>query len=161
MMTLSDVAARYSLTEKQARRRWEALSPLLAQFAQRGPHNTIMLSPQALAVFDRLTDLLKSGLSLPSAAGQLREEMRGSGQTQTDLAGSKGSPAPHDDLLPILKEQLTAKDHLIEQLLAQLRDRDEQLRALMPGPVANGKSGSSSRPSLTRWNALRFALLGR
>jgi vacuolar-type H+-ATPase subunit I/STV1 len=166
MLTLKDLSKRFGWSDKQTRRYWEAVSPLLSEFTHRGPHNTILLSPQALAVFDRLQELLRQGISLPTAAVKLREELNGSGQSQVELSGNGGeAPSPSDpweELVAVLKDQLREKDKQIAELLAQLRERDEQIKALMPGPKADSRSRGdhlSSNPS--RWQALKYALLGR
>ncbi len=67
MLTLKAISVRYGLSPKQTRRYWEAVAPLLARYAHRGPHNTTLISEQAIPVFDRLMELLREGLSLPSA----------------------------------------------------------------------------------------------
>jgi|GEM_PF-7086748 len=164
MLTLKDLSQRFGWSDKQTRRYWKAVSPLLSEFTQRGPHNTILLSPQALAVFDRLQDLLRQGLSLPAVAEKLREELNDSGHTQGELSGNGGkarsSSDPWEELVAVLKEQLREKDKQIAELLAQLRERDEQIKALMPGPKPDSRS-PSDQPSLSRWQALKYALMGR
>jgi len=163
MLTLKDLSKRFGWSDKQTRRYWEAVSPLLSEFTQRGPHNTILLSPQALAVFDRLQDLLRQGLSLPAAAEKLREELSISGPSQGELSGNGGEARPPSDpweeLVAMLKDQLREKDKQIAELLAQLRERDEQIRALMPGPQMDSKGPGGDH--LSRWRALKYALLGR
>jgi len=130
MLTLRDIAARYELSPKQARRYWEAVSPLLTQYARRGPHNTILLSEQAIPVLDRLAELVRSGLSLPAAAEQLRGELNGSGQAESKQMDDYGQTDYRDELISVLKAQLAEKDRQIAELLAQLREL--QQRALPP-----------------------------
>jgi len=130
MLTLRDIAARYELSPKQARRYWEAVSPLLSQYARRGPHNAILLSEQAIPVLDRLAELIHSGLSLPAAAEQLREELNGSRQAGGKQTDNYEQTDYRDELIAILKAQLAEKDRQIAELLSQLREL--QQRALPP-----------------------------
>lgn len=134
MLTLKDLSKRYRLTPKQARRWWDAVSPLLDHHAQRGPHNVILVSEQGIPVFDRLAELVREGLSLPAAAERLREELNGSGQVEGEPSSEGGqsptSADPRDELIAILKEQLREKDKQIAALLSQLEDL--QRRALPP-----------------------------
>lgn len=149
MLTLRDLSARYGLSPRQTRRYWEAVSPLLAPYVQRGPHNVTLLSEQAIPIFDRLLGLLREGLSVPAAAEKLREEMRSSGQTDGMLAGNGGHTRgdPRDELIAILKAQLAEKDRQIAELLASVREL--QMRALPPAAP------------ISRLQALKLALLGR
>ena len=48
-----------------------------------------------------------------------------------------------------------------DQLLALLEAKEEQMKALLPGPPSEGESGILPGPRLSRWRALRYALLGR
>jgi hypothetical protein len=132
MMTLQDISKRYGLTTKQARRWWDAASPLLDHYAQRGPHNVILLSEQALPIFDRLAELIKAGLSLPAAAEKLREELTDREPAEGKLEGNGGRIDARDELIAILKAQLEVKDRQIAALLAQLEEL--QRRALPPPP---------------------------
>lgn len=90
----------------------------------------ILLSEQALPIFDRLAELIRAGLSLPAAAEQLRLELTDKGLAERKLEGDGGQTGPKDELIAVLKAQLEIKDRQITALLAQLEGL--QHRALPP-----------------------------
>lgn len=149
-MTLKNLSARYGLSPKQTRRVWEAVRPLLSPYTQRGPHNVTLISEQAIPILDRFMELLREGLSVPAASEKLHEEMKSSGPAQGTLPASNGHSQgdPRDELIAILKAQLAEKDCLIADLLNSVRDL--QMKALPP-----------AAPRLSRWQALKIAILGR
>ncbi len=160
MLTLKDISARYDLSPKQARRYLESVSHLISSYCQRGPHNTTLVSQQAIPVFDRLTELLRDGLSLPAASQQISKEMNGNGKTDAHLTvdswQTNGQPY-RDELLGDLRAQVQDLRQERERLLRLLEESQLQVRQLMlPAPKP-----ALSQQSMSRWVALRVALLGR
>ena len=164
MLTLKDLAARYELSSKQARRYWESVSHLIAPYCQRGPHNTALVSEQAIPVFDRLSELLRDGLSLPGATQQIANEMNGNGFAESKLirnsehtARQIESTAYRDELIEEMRAQVQDLRKERERLLGLLEESQAQVRQLMlPAPKPE-----SQQPLMSRWQALRALVLGR
>ena len=166
MLTLKDLSARYELSPKQARRHMESVSHLITPYCRRGPHNTTLVSEQAIPVFDRLSELLRDGFSLPTAAQQISEEMNGKGLAEDKLVenpqrtnGRTGDVVYRDDLVAELRSQVQDLRKERERLLGLLEDSQSQVRQLML-PAPKPTEGYPPQP-LTRWQALKTLLLGR
>ncbi len=153
MLTMKDISKRYELTSNQTRACWDAVSPLLVDYIERGPHNAVLVSEEAIFILDRMIELRRSGLSWSACGDKLKKEMTDSTentpQTPPQLSTNENNLAPNAEIISIFKEQLDRKDEQIEELLAQLKD--VQMRAL--------PEHSEGRKS--RWQYLKAVFTGR
>lgn len=163
MYTLKDLSVRYDLSPKQARRYFESVSQLIAPHCQRGPHNTTLVSEQAIPVFDRLLELMRNGLGLPAAAQQIVKEMNGIETANGKLTSSSGETVSslekrvyRDELVDELRTQVQELRRERDRLINLLESSQDQVRQLMlPSP----KSNASLAPN--RWQAVKILVLGR
>ena len=161
MLELKAVADRVGLSEHQVRRLLRALDPVLQGLSKRGRDNRILLEDGAVAILDRAVALWRGGLPLRDLSQTVGQEM-GGGPTdgRNGFVPNRDEPVPHhcpayEARQELVRELKTDKD----RLLAMLEDRDQQILALMPGPSEPRSNGKEN--GLSRWRALRFALLGR
>ncbi len=163
MLELKTVADRCGLSEHQARRVVRALSPVLQDRLKRGKDNRILLDNSALMIVDRAVNLWRGGLPLQNVSQTVATEITNGAKTGadglTDRLPNHEQPTHNhcttcEAREDLVKELRTDK----ERLLRLLEDSQAQIRQLMLPPP---KTGDSSPPPITRWQALRIALLGR
>ena len=170
LLSKTMIAERYGLTERQVRHRLTALDGSLTGHVSLGQGGQRVLDDYAVTLFDRLMQLEKEGLSTSAAVSRIRGEGSAIGN------GSKVAPQRQpmaesgqwvsEELVEELRARLEDKDQLVkdlrgerDKLLSMLEEKDDQLRALMPGPRPVGESGNVKR--MSRLQALKVLVLGR
>jgi hypothetical protein len=166
MLTMYDVpflCERYGLTVKQVRDRLTALSPALTAHLLQGKHGAKVLTDGGLAIFDRLMQLERGGLSVSAAAEKIQEECSPGVTSPTSTSVSPPSANGESLVIELLTRQVEDLRQERDRLLAMLEGKDEQLRALMPGPASETTpfQGSGERVRLSRWQAFKVLVLGR
>lgn len=163
MLELKAVANHLGLSEHQARRVLRALTPVLQAGIKRGRDNRILVENGDLAIMERAVALWHGGLPLRDLSQTVASEL-GNGNYHGSVSLVPNLAKPPSDHCPTCE----AREELVRELRAdktrlieELSEARQQIRALAPGQLANGNGGPSSRPSLTRWRALRYIVLGR
>ncbi len=146
MWTIKDLIERFGLTEKQVRSRLTALDPLLDGHCKTGKQNAILLDDDGFKIFERLTQIEQQGITTKDAVEQIAAELgkpqenRGNhrGQAGADTGQAEGGRwaelaiATLQERVNSLERDKAYLQRQVEQLWEQLRDKDTQLRALMP-----------------------------
>jgi len=167
MMGIADLRERFGLSDKAVRRRLDALSPVIAPFVSRGENNAILLSDAGVAIFDRLIQVEReTKRGLRAAAELVISEVQNGREPEGKAGANADKPAANrDEVIELLRAQVEDLRRERDRLLAMLEAKEEQIRALMPGPSASPSSGSGGggvpRPGFSRWRAFKYALLGR
>lgn len=143
MYALADLERMTGLTENQLRDRLSLLSPIVGDDLQRGSRGKILVGDRTLAALRRMIELEREGLSPKVAQNRIMSELN---QPHPNGENSTGD---------LWRRLLEEKDARIADLQAE-RDRLlkllEDLQARIPAlPPAR----------LSRWQALKIALLGR
>lgn len=155
MLTIAQIAERYGFTERQVRWRLAQLDGLLTAHVFTGVNGRVLLDDAGLTIFDRLVQLERDGLSLSTAVSRLTGEI---GQTPTASARSPSVTDTSTTVTPELWERLIQeKDARIAQLMAE----NAWLRAKLDETLSRLPALPPPTPSISRWRALRIALLGR
>lgn len=165
MMNVQDLANRYGLHPKRVRERLAELGSLVDPHLVRGRQNAILITDAALAIFDRLVQLEKEGYSIPTAVQVMQKEALVQQPTNGHL---NGDGAATDGSTPEVQEIVTQQNVTIQHLQKevewlrkmvetkdqQLSEKDQVIRAVTAGPKIETQH-------LSRWQALRLAILGR
>lgn len=143
MYTLADLERMIGLTENQLRDRLGLLSPIVGDDVQRGSRGKILVGDRALAALRRMAELEREGLSPKVAQSRIMSEL------------AQPHPNGGNNTDELWRRLLAEKDARIADLQAE-RDRllkiIEELQARIPAlPPA----------ALSRWQALKIAILGR
>lgn len=160
MYDVQFLCGRYGLTVKQVRDRITALAPTLTPHVLQGKHGAKVLKDGGLAIFDRLIQLERGGLSVSAAVEMIQKDglngSESSSSTSVGLSGGNRDGRVFELMSHQIEDLRTERD----RLLSIIEQQGEQMRALMPGPKAqNGNDGQGNQ--LTRWRALKIAILGR
>lgn len=145
MYGIADLERMTGLTENQLRDRLSLLSTIIGDDLQRGSRGKILVGDRALAALRRMIELEREGLSPKVAQSRIMAEL------------AQPHPNGESTMGDLWRRLLEEKDARIADLQAE-RDRLlrllEELQARIPvlPPAA---------PKLSRWQALRLALLGR
>jgi hypothetical protein len=167
MLTLEAVKDRLGLDSvRQVRHRIDTARQLLAPYLKHGKNNQLLVDSNAIVILDRLRQLESRGQTLEQAVQEIQTETQGNGNgkpssTTGELeVNHEGKIAGVENVR--LKEQVSDLRGMVTFLQDQLNKRDEQILALMPakGEARPGRPGPGER-KLSRWQALRFVLLGR
>lgn len=178
MKSVKDLEQYFGLSTRQVHLRIDALEPLLHGHLYRGKSNAILLDDYGFALFRRLIELERDqGVASQTAVGLMEKEVEGSSDNrfvargtadveprETDVGVSQsGVVEGYREAVEVLKGHNEFLQRQVENLTQQLQDRDEQLRALMPGRGSSdaGASGNERRERMSRWQALRYVILGR
>ncbi|HED03811.1 MAG TPA: hypothetical protein ENI60_03470 [Candidatus Fraserbacteria bacterium] len=113
-----------------------------------GKQNAKLLTDEGLALFDRLTQLEREGITTATAVKIITEERPQADKATGKLSESDGSA---ERIIQLLEDRITGLKRDKLYLQAKL---DEAL-AKVPALTAGG----GHQPS--RWQALRLAILGR
>lgn len=147
MYDLKTLSGLLNLSEKQIRQRLTVLRPLLNGHVTVGRYGKILATDQALTFLRRLSELEATGLTIQAAV----ERMTG----EASPSHSHGDPraSPVGQASADLIEELRARIKHLEDENLWLRRQIEDLQARIPAlpPAA---------PRLSRWQALRIAILG-
>jgi len=157
MYTVKDLAQRFALHPKRVRERLAALGPLVEPHIIEGKQNAKLLTDAGMAIFDRLRQLEQEGYTVQAAVQKLKEELSDQRKTMGHPASNQdanGSPDARDELIKALKAQVEDLRAERDRLLAIIENQTEQIRALMPGV-------EQQKPRLSRWEAIKYILLGR
>lgn len=148
MYDLKTLSGLLNLSEKQIRQRLTALRPLLNGHVTVGRYGKILATDQALALLRRLSELEATGLTIQAAVERMASEVAPS-HPHSDPVASPVRQASTD-----LVAELQAYIKHLEDENLWLRRQIEELQARIPAlpPAA---------PRLSRWQALKIALLGR
>ena len=144
MYNLSFLSQHYGITYKQTRDRMTALGPLLTGFIFQGKGHTKMVTDHGRAVFDRLIQLERSGLSLSSAVGIIKNERGNGNSTATstltsNTVESQSIDSQFKEILDQMKSRVSHLESEVHWLRGQLTDAQSQLKALMPPPQIQKK----------------------
>ena len=144
MLGLGDLQSRLGLSEHQARRVLRALAPVLHGRVRRGKDNRILLDDGALAIIERAVGLWRSGIALRDLCQTIATELGESAKYSPAGGMSDRCPAcaAREELIRELKADKERLVKLIEELQARI--------PALPAPAR-----------LSRWEALKIALLGR
>lgn len=153
-MNVKDVANRLGYTEWQARKLIYACRPLLVGeqgWLSYGTNGELQINPQALPILERAKELRLAGIPRKEIVKRLASELVKSvpdreSQPQQELA----SPDPRDELIRELRERISSLERDKAYLQAKLYEVLARIPALPP-----------AAPKLSRWQALKLALLGR
>jgi len=162
MVTVQDLSKRFGLHPKSVRERLAALGPLVSPHMTRGRNNAILLTDAGLALFDRLIQLEREGYPTATAVQLMRDELPEAGQTggqPEDNGASHRPPSPsceHDELIRELRARIESLEQDKAYLKAKLDELLTRIPELPPGPPPAGQIRNVSR-----WQALKYALLGR
>jgi len=144
MIELKDVENRFGLTEHQTRRLLRALAPVLHGHVRRGRDNRLLLDDGACAILERAVSLWRSGITLRDLCQTVASEL------------SESSSHSSHALAPDQCQACQVREELIRELKAdkeRLLKMLEELQARLPALPAP--------PGLSRWQALKIAILGR
>ncbi|MEM4723524.1 MAG: hypothetical protein QXP01_00765 [Candidatus Hadarchaeum sp.] len=164
MMTIQDLAERFGISEKSVRRRLDILGPVLAPYLTTGRQNAILLNDSGVAVFDRLLQIERQDKLSPSAAAErVKRELQDSDKAVSGQGRSTVQSPPDGigELVTVLSKQVEDLRAERDRLLSIIEQQGEQLRALAPGPKPQSSQDGNPAGKLTRWQALKIAILGR
>lgn len=176
MLTVENLTTRYGISDRALRRRLDALQPVLGGYIQRGQNNALLFQDGALAILDRLSQLQRdAGLGLTDAASKVRNELLNGNAAPAEERPKSAEPSAEvHKLIQSYEDRIREQADMIQFLQEQVGKRDEQILALMPGKGeakpgpqerTNGEPSKTRRVQdgrkLSRWQALRFVLLGR
>lgn len=158
-MNVKDVANRLGYTEWQARKLIYACRPLLADgqgWLGYGTNGELQINPQALPILERAKELRLAGIPRKEVVKCLASEL---GKPMPDRhdqpwqgsASTPASPDLRDELIKELRDRISSLERDKAFLQAKLDEALSRIPALPP-PAA---------PRLSRWQALKIALLGR
>lgn len=167
LISKTELAARYGLSERQVRHRLTALDTLLTGHVNQGQGGQTVLDDYAVAIFDRLRQLEREGLSPSAAASRIRQDdlphvndSGSSAQRQGSVNGGQGASA---EVLEQLRARLADRDDQLrdlrierDRLLGVIEDQGVQLRALAPGVSVKDRGDLR----FNRWWALRYVIFG-
>lgn len=145
MYALADLERMTGLTENQLRDRLNLLSPIVGDDLQRGSRGKILVGDRTLAALKRMIELEREGLSPKVAQSRIMAEL-----TQPHPNGENGSGE-------LWRRLLEEKDARIAQLAAE----NAWLRAKLDEALSRIPALPPAAPQITRWAALKIALLGR
>lgn len=167
MFSRTELAERYTLTDRQVRRKLEALSPLIAGHVATGDRGKELYDDHALSLFDRMIQLEKEGLSSQAAAERITGDTSNLTSQRGAVRGLPDASPPTDELISALREQLKHSREEIEFLRIQIQKKDETLEAILPMlPNSTGQAdgqhpaGQPAR-TLTRWGHLVALVRGK
>lgn len=158
MYDVQFLSQKYGLTIKQVRDRLTVLAPMLTTHTLVGKHGAKVLTDGGLAIFDRLIELERSGLSVNAAVEKVGNErsprLETPESTTVSVWGTNGEPK----VIELMGKQIEDLRIERDRLLAIIESQGEHIKALSPGPTpANGHKETQ----VTRWQAFRIAFLGR
>jgi uncharacterized protein (DUF885 family) len=150
MWTIKDITEHFGLTEKQVRTRLAVLDPILDGHCRTGKQNAILLDDDGFKLFERLIQIEQQGITTKDAVKQMAIELgrhdgverNHQGQALVDNGQTDGGRWAQlaietlQERINSLEKDKAYLQRQVEQLLEQLRDKDTQLRALMPPPSA-------------------------
>jgi DNA-binding transcriptional MerR regulator len=156
MLTIENLTARYGISDRALRRRLDALGPLIAPHIHRGQNNALLFDDGALAILDRLMQVQReTGLGLTEAVERIKSELAhsdpGTAEERPKSVHSSADPAVFTKLIAAYEDRIESLERDKAYLQAKLDEALAKLPALPPPRPIN----------LTRWQALKIALLGR
>lgn len=174
MMTRKDLQKRLGVSEDQLYRLDSAIRPVLEPRDLRGGSrgSAIQYDPQAISLFERAMELQSRGTALSDLESALESELNGAHEPHQNGhdEDARNSADPARILVDELRERINEYQRREERweaerqrLLAMLEDRDDQLKALMPGRSEdhNSEPVANVNERMGRWQALRYAVFGR
>jgi hypothetical protein len=158
-LTLEELKDRLGLeSARQVRRRVDLARPLLAPYLQHGKNNQLLFNDSAVALLDRLCQLEKQGRTIEQGIEEMQFEtaQTNGGRPEQSL----GEPAANGEV-----KALHAKVEVLEQrvgdLVRMVEFLQEQNRQLLALPRPQPETQTFSQPKISRWRALKLALMGR
>jgi hypothetical protein len=154
MYDLHDLKRLTGLTENQLRDRLGLLTPIMGDDLHRGARGKILVGDRMLAALRRMVELEREGLSPKVAQGEVLKELGGSHPD-----GDSGAADPW-------RRWLEEKDARIADLQAQVARLSEEsrwLRSQLEAALARIPQlpPADRVRNVSRWQALKYALLGR
>jgi len=162
MFNVKELAERIGLTEWQTRKLIYACRPLLngeQGWLGYGQNGELQISSQALAILERAKDLRLAGKPRKEIGKLLAAELGKplsdeTGKPRQESASRPANPDYRDELIKEMRSRIESLERDKSYLQAKL---DEALGKIPALPSAPKHEGSQ----LSRWRALRYALLGR
>ena len=161
MLTIQELAERFGISEKSVRRRLDSLSSVIGQHLSTGRQNAILVTDAGLAIFDRCMQLERQDkLSPSSSVEKVISEIQTSHSTvfNQEKSAVQTQSSDQSELVRVLNRQIEDLREERNRLLTIVESQGDQIKALMPGPQ---ERSSSNERRFTRFQALRFVLLGR
>lgn len=155
---MQNLCSRYNLSERALRRRVAALGTVITPHIGHGQNNTFLIADGGLAILDRLAQIQReTGLGLSGAVERVRSELANGSAAPSE---PRPNGAEHPGVgLEDLRSMITYLKEENRWLKDRLEEKDQQIKALMPGPRPD--IGNNNSLHLTRWQAFRILLLGR
>jgi len=155
MLTIENVTARYGISDRALRRRLDALGPLITPHLHRGQNNALLFDDGALAILDRLMQVQReTGLGLTEAVEKIKSELAhrdpGTAEERPQSVHPSADPSVLTKLIATYEDRIESLERDKAYLQAKLDEALAKLPALPPSRSTN----------LTRWQALKIALLG-
>jgi len=128
------------MTEWQVRRLLQSLDGVLRPYCKRGQNNQILIEDGGLAILHRAKELRDSGVLLQDLVKVIEKELT-KPASSLDKDSEQNSANLEQELIAELRNRIAALEQdkiylqrKLDQLMAQLQAKDEQLRAMLPGP---------------------------
>jgi len=144
MYSLAFLSEHYGFTYKQVRDRVTALGPLLTGYILQGKGHAKMLTDHGRAIFDRLVQLERGGLSLSAAVNVIQSERENGHSVATSAltstaVGSSSNDSQFKEIVEQMKSRISHLESEVHWLRDQLTEAQGQLKALMPPPNTQAK----------------------
>lgn len=164
MLSIQDLSQRFGISEKSVRRRLDSLKPVLDQHLTTGRQNAILLKDSGIAIFDRVMQLEQQDKLSPSAALEkvISEVGKGFSEVSKDEQGvvqsiGQAVPAPNEELVEVLKQQVSDLRNERDRLLGIIENQNEQMQAMLPGSTEEPPPSEKR----SRWSHLKAVVTGR
>ena len=151
MLGVQAISERFGLTPKQVRDRLTALAPVLDGCLITGKQNAKLVTDEGLALFDRLIQLEREGITTATAVRIIAEERPQADKAPVKLSESDGST---ERIIRLLEDRIAGMERDKLYLQAKLDEVLSKVPALTAGPDCGGLRIGWLR-------ALRIALLGQ
>jgi hypothetical protein len=144
MFTLQALADTYGLSYKQVRDRLTALGPLIDPHIVEGKNNAKLLKDSGRAIFDRLIQLEREGLTIGAAKAVIEQELASDGGPEAGDRSSNGGQA--DAVLRQMQarldeqgQQIAFLQDQVRRLMDQLAEAQAQIQAMLPASVERSR----------------------
>ena len=155
MYTVNALSSRFGLSTSSVRERLSSLNGLVDPYTKRGRNNAIMLTDGGMAIFDRMIQLERDGNTTITAIEIIKNERLNNEKTLPQPNGNHNLSENSWELVEELRARVDEQVKMISYLQGKLDETLAKVPAL-PAPKTE-----SSQPPLSRWAALRIAVLGR
>lgn len=157
-LTMHDVqflCDRFGLTVKQVRDRLTTLSPTITGQIRQGKRGAKVLTDAGLAIFDRLIELERGGLSVSASVEQIQEERSEVDSSPLSSSVSEEGVSGDPTVISLLVQQNEDLRLERDRLLGLLENQSVQLQAMLPGSTEEDQKSKRSR-----WHHLKSVITG-